>query len=87
MEGPNIDELVIGCALEGNYKILHALKENGYNLNINDYEPLRICAQNNNLDCAILLYDDTINVEDYQYSSAYKNLKEIKKKFFNHNII
>ena len=87
MKGLNIDEMVIGFALEANYEMLHALKENGYNLNINDYEPLRICAQNNKLDCAILLYDDNINVEDYQFSSAYKNLKEIKIKFFNHNNI
>ncbi len=77
---PNYNEgyFLMACSINGNYDMLNILKYYDCKININDNEALRICAQNNFLDCALLLFDNTVNIEQYDYSSSYLNLKKIK---------
>lgn len=81
MINPNCNngQFILICALNGNFDMISILKEYNCEININDNEPLRICAQNNFLDCALLLFDETIDIDEYGYSSSYGNLKKIKE--------
>lgn len=72
---------LILCALNGNYDMINILKEYKCEIHINDNEPLRICAQNNFFDCALLLFDNSIDIEEYDFSSSYDNLKKIKNNY------
>lgn len=65
-------------SIHGNYDMIYILKNNNCIMNIDDNEPLRICAQNNYIDCSLLLFDETINIENYKFSSSYDNLVKIK---------
>jgi hypothetical protein len=70
---------LIVSAINGNYYMIDILKKYGCDIYINDNEALRICAQNNFFDCALLLYNETINIDDYIYSASYENLLKIVK--------
>lgn len=74
---------LIASSINGNFDMINILKEYNCEIHINDNEPLRICAQNNYLDCALLLFDETIDINEYDYSSSYDNLRKIKNSFNN----
>jgi len=78
----NNGQLLTISALNGNCDMIKVLKEHNCNIHINENEPLRICAQNNYLDCALVLFDETVNVEEYDYSASYNNLRKIKENIY-----
>jgi len=72
---------LIVSSIHGNYDMIKIIIDFKHETNINDNEPLRICAQNNHIDCALLLFNDSIDIEQYDYSVSYENLKKIKSMF------
>lgn len=80
---PNYDNgyFVTYSAMCGNLSMLEILKNNGACMDINDNEPLRISAQNKFNDCALFLFNNCINIDDYDYSASYNNLKLIRDSY------
>lgn len=75
----NDGKLLIISSIYGNYDMIKLLIHYGCKTDINDNEPLRILAQNNYIKCALLLFNDSIDIDKYDFSASYENLKKIQK--------
>ena len=75
---PNIENgiLIYFASAYGNLKMLEILKKYGGNFSLNDYEALRISAQNGHLECVKFILNEIpkIDIEQFKNNISYENI-------------
>ena len=59
--------------------MLKLLKKYGADLTIQDNEALCLASQNGYFDCVEQLFTKDINIENFKYTTSYKNLCKYQK--------
>ena len=70
--------LITLSAFYGNTEMLKILKKYGADFTIRGYEPLLLASQNADMECIDILFTDDIDIENFKYTSSYKNLCKFK---------
>ena len=73
---PNIDYGIYFASAHGNLKMLEILKKYGGIFSLNNYESLRISAQNGHLDCVKFILNEysNVNIEQFKNNLSYENM-------------